>query len=197
MSDEDKLFNFISGLQGWAQTELRRQGVRDLPAAMAVADCLVDYKMGSAINTTGKPKTDGGKKGRAEGKPSFNKKAGWKGTKKGAAETKPVETTTNFVQQTTRPVGCFICNGPHRAKDCPKREKLSALVTADDKASSDSDSPSQVNPLQLLNAISGENQPQKTLMHVQVLINGIRVKAMVDSGATHNFAATSEPRDSI
>ena len=25
MSDEDKLFNFISGLQGWAQTELRRQ----------------------------------------------------------------------------------------------------------------------------------------------------------------------------
>ena len=24
MSDEDKLFNFISGLQGWAQTELRR-----------------------------------------------------------------------------------------------------------------------------------------------------------------------------
>ena len=49
-----------------------------------------------------------------------------------------------------------------------------------------------MNPLQLLNAISGENQPQKTLMHVQVLLNGIRVKAMVDSGATHNFIATSE-----
>ena len=29
-------------------------------------------------------------------------------------------------------------------------------------------------------------------MHVQVLLNGIRVKAMVDSGATHNFVATSE-----
>ena len=192
MSDEDKLFNFISGLQGWAQTELRRQGVCDLPTAMAAADCLVDYKMGSTINTTGKSKTEAGKKGKAEGKPSFNKKAGWKGTKKGAAETKPVETTTNFVQQTTRLVGCFIYNGPHRAKDCPKREKLSALVTADDKASTDSDSPSRVNPLQLLNAISGENQPQKTLMHVQVLLNGIRVNAMVDSGATHNFVATSE-----
>ena len=148
--------------------------------------------MGSAINTTGKSKTDGGKKGKAERKPSFNKKAGWKGTKKGAAEMKPVETTTNFVQQTTRPVRCFICNGPHRAKDCPKREKLNALVTADDKASTDLDSPSQVNPLQLLNAISGENQPQKTLMHVQVLINGIWVKAIVDSGATHNFVATNK-----
>ena len=31
-----------------AQTKLRRQGVRDLLAAMAVADCLVDYKMGGA-----------------------------------------------------------------------------------------------------------------------------------------------------
>ena len=49
-----------------------------------------------------------------------------------------------------------------------------------------------MNPLQLLNAISGENLPQKTLMHVQVLINGISVKAMVDNGATHNFVATSE-----
>ena len=103
--------------------------------------------MGSAINTTGKSKTDGGKKGKAEGKPSFNKKAGWKGTKERAAETKPVETTTNFMQQTTRPMGCFICNGPYRAKDCPKREKLSALVTADDKANTDSNSPSRVNPL--------------------------------------------------
>ena len=103
-----------------------------------------------------------------------------------------METTTNFVQRTTIPMGCFICNGPHQAKDCPKREKLSSLVIANDKASIDSASPSRVNPLQLFNAISGENQPQKTLMHVQVLINGIRVKAMVDNGATHNFVATSE-----
>lgn len=30
MSEEDKLYNFIAGLQGWAQTELRRLGVKDL-----------------------------------------------------------------------------------------------------------------------------------------------------------------------
>ena len=41
MSNDDKLFNFMSGLQGWAQTELRRQGVRDLPTAMAAAYCYV------------------------------------------------------------------------------------------------------------------------------------------------------------
>ena len=94
-------------------------------------------------------------------------------------------------------MGCFICNGPHRAKDCPKIEKLTALVISNDKASTDSDSPFRVNPLQLLNAISGETPTQKTfmhvtLMHVQVLINRIRVKLMVNSGATHNFVASNE-----
>ena len=50
MFDEDELFNFISGLQGWAQTELRRQEVRDLPAVMAITDCLVDFKMVGVID---------------------------------------------------------------------------------------------------------------------------------------------------
>ena len=70
MSDEDKLFNFMSRLQGWAQTELRRQEIRDLPVAMVAADCLVDYKMGGAISTMQRPKSDGGKKAKAGGKTS-------------------------------------------------------------------------------------------------------------------------------
>ena len=66
MSEEDKLFNFISRLQGWTQIELRRQGVQYLPAAMAVADCLVDYKMVGPIDTMQKSKLDGGKKSKAK-----------------------------------------------------------------------------------------------------------------------------------
>ena len=76
MSEEDKLFNFMLGLQGWAQTELRRQGVRDLPTAMATVDCLVDYKMGGTISTMQRPNSEGDKKAKAEGKTS--KKFGWK-----------------------------------------------------------------------------------------------------------------------
>ncbi|XP_034674441.1 uncharacterized protein LOC117905666 [Vitis riparia] len=188
MSEEDKLFNFMSGLQGWAQTELRRQEVRDLPAAMAAANCLVDYKMGGAISTTQRSKSNGGKKAKAEGK-----KPGWKKQgKKPAAGGKPVEETTKFMQQTTRMAGCFICNGPHRARDCPKREKLSAPVTADDKGDSDSETAPRVNPLQLLNVINGETPVQKSLMHVHAVVNGVSVKALVDNGATHNFVATRE-----
>jgi hypothetical protein len=44
MSEEDRLFNFMSGLQPWAQAELRRQKVKDLSSAIAAADSLVDFK---------------------------------------------------------------------------------------------------------------------------------------------------------
>ena len=67
MSKEDTLFNFFSGLQGWAQTKLRSQGVRDLTASMATTDCLVDLKMVSAINSKQKNKPDGGMKSKADG----------------------------------------------------------------------------------------------------------------------------------
>lgn len=48
MSDEDKLFNFMSGLQPWAQTELRKQDVRHLLAAIVTADSLVDFRFANA-----------------------------------------------------------------------------------------------------------------------------------------------------
>ena len=94
MSEEDKLFNFVSGLQRWAQTELRRQGVRDLIASMAAADCLVDLKMVGAINNKQKNKPDGGMKSKADGK--------------GNSMAAVPESGEN-VQRTSNWVRCFIC----------------------------------------------------------------------------------------
>lgn len=45
ISEGDKLFNFMSSLQSWAQLELRRQGIKDLATAMAAADGLLDCKL--------------------------------------------------------------------------------------------------------------------------------------------------------
>ena len=56
MSEVNKMFNFMSGLQGWAQTKLRRQGVQVLPSTMAEADCLVDYKLTPSPTPTQKGK---------------------------------------------------------------------------------------------------------------------------------------------
>lgn len=43
MSEENKLFNFVFGLQPWAHTELRRQGMKDLPGAITAVESLVDF----------------------------------------------------------------------------------------------------------------------------------------------------------
>ncbi|KAK4381133.1 hypothetical protein Sango_2996800 [Sesamum angolense] len=70
MSEEDKLFNFLSGLQTWAQTELRRQGVKDLPSVITVADRLVDFRVANS--------SDLEKKMKDSGKEKWKSGKGWK-----------------------------------------------------------------------------------------------------------------------
>ncbi|KAK9113309.1 hypothetical protein Syun_020106 [Stephania yunnanensis] len=176
MSEEDKLFNFTTGLQTWAQAELRRQGVKDLPGAIVAADSLVDFK------TSSSPSEGKGK----EKKPfKTHQKKGEKKpfSPKPVASSKPVPKSDSRPSSSSSGKGCFICNGPHRARDCPKKEKLSALIAEDEGQP-------RMNPLQLLNAIQqAKASPSEGLMYVDAEANKKRVLAMVDSGATHSFVA--------
>ncbi|KAL0412178.1 UNVERIFIED_CONTAM: hypothetical protein Slati_3807500 [Sesamum latifolium] len=45
ISEEDKLFNFMTGLQPWAQIELRMQGVKDLLTGVAATNRLVNFRV--------------------------------------------------------------------------------------------------------------------------------------------------------
>ena len=92
--------------------------------------------------------------------------------------------------QATRPLGCYICVGPHRARDSPKKEKLNAII-AEDGENSGSGAHTRANPLQLLNAIRAE-ATHKELMYVELLNGGQKIMALVDSGATHNFILMRE-----
>ncbi|KAK4383415.1 hypothetical protein Sango_2777300 [Sesamum angolense] len=65
MSEEDKLFNFLSGMQTWAKTELRRQGVKDLPSAIATVDRLVDFRVANSCDLEKKKKDFGKEKGKS------------------------------------------------------------------------------------------------------------------------------------
>ncbi|KAK9148304.1 hypothetical protein Scep_007061 [Stephania cephalantha] len=177
MSEEDKLFNFTTGLQTWAQAELRRQGVKDLPGAIAAADSLVDFK------TSSSPSEGKGK----EKKPfKTHQKKGEKkpfSPKPRQRLSKPAPKSDPRPSSSSSGKGCFICNGPHRARDCPKKEKLSALIAEDEGQP-------RMNPLQLLNAIQqAKTSPSEGLMYVDAEVNKKRVLAMVDSGATHSFVA--------
>ncbi|KAL0423508.1 UNVERIFIED_CONTAM: hypothetical protein Sradi_0885600 [Sesamum radiatum] len=182
---EDKLFNFLSGLQTWAQTELRRQGVKDLPSAIAAADRLVDFRVTNNSDPEKKKKDSGKEKGKSgkgwkDGK--FKKKKHQEVT---GSENK--ETVQSNVDRTKK--GCYLCNGDHRMRDCPKRGKLNALVA---EADDDEGGSPRVNPLQLVSALQERPPTQKGLMYVRVQINGKAVMAMLDSGATHNFVADRE-----
>ena len=60
------------------------------------------------------------------------------------------------------------------------------MVAKDERGRSDEEVPSRVNPLQLLNALSAGGN-SKGLSFVQVEMIGNGAKAMLDTGATHNF----------
>lgn len=139
MSEGDKLFNFMAGLQSWAQIELRRSGVIDLSSAIVAADSLVDLQIEKSDSTSvSKLK----KKGKFGDKPK----------RYGVAEEEKDKgkSEATFIQQRPKmDSGCFICKGPHRARDCPKKEKVNAMV-AEEANGGDSDSDEgnvRVNPL--------------------------------------------------
>ncbi|RVW96894.1 Transposon Tf2-8 polyprotein [Vitis vinifera] len=75
------------------------------------------------------------------------------------------------------------------SKGLPKKEKLNALIAAEED-NSESGTPTRMNPLQLLNAIRAETH--RGLMYVEMAMGGQKVVASVDSGTTHNFVSTRE-----
>lgn len=121
MSEVDRLFNFMSGLQPWAQTELRRQGLKDLPTAMAAAEGLMDF---------GRPDGASNKKGTETriGKPQENKNGRPVDGKKGGESS---GTMSGESDPTVKSKGCFTCGGPHMAKNCPSKARLSAIFAAE------------------------------------------------------------------
>ncbi|KAL0336609.1 UNVERIFIED_CONTAM: hypothetical protein Sradi_4872800 [Sesamum radiatum] len=58
------------------------------------------------------------------------------------------ETVQPKVDKTKK--GCYLCNGDHRMRDCPKQGKLNALVA---EADDDEGGSTRVNPLQLVTAL--------------------------------------------
>ena len=128
MFEENKLFNFMSCLQPWAQLEVKRQVVRDLSAAMSTVDALVDYKFNkpSDDDEKCKSKDKGKEKQKNDGKKKDKQKKIWGNKSKGESST-----SQPSKEQPKLNASCFICNGPHYARDNPKREMLNAMVAKD------------------------------------------------------------------
>ncbi|GKB11493.1 putative retrotransposon gag domain, aspartic peptidase domain protein [Tanacetum coccineum] len=124
LSDQDTLFYFLDGLQGWAKTELERRGVQDLSMAIAHAEALIEF-----------------------------------------------------------------------TRDCPKKASLNGMSAHEEEDASDGGS---MGSIRILNAIKAKTEVLKVvgkgLQYVESTINGVKVRALVDSGATHKLCAVMSKR---
>ncbi|KAL0400174.1 UNVERIFIED_CONTAM: hypothetical protein Sradi_2360700 [Sesamum radiatum] len=102
----------MEGLKPWARFELQRQQVTDLRSAMAAIKCLTDF-----ASKTRKDR-------QTMSNPVQNKTGGAKSFRSNSNRGRPQKSS-----------GCFLCDGPHRYRDCPKKQLLNELATFSDKAS--------------------------------------------------------------
>ncbi|KAL9259365.1 RNA-directed DNA polymerase-like protein [Drosera capensis] len=183
MSEEDKLIYFMDGLQSWAQQELHRRGVQTLAAAIAAAESFVEFKRGDSKPKESKRHSEkgGGEKGKAPmanfpSKESSSKGTWNKGNPKDSGKSKGE-------------VKCYLCDGPHYVRECPKKKALSTIVSQ-----VEGEPVQEMSSLRILNAVKVmEAKPSsKGLVYVDALIGPYTTHALVDTGATHNFVSLEE-----
>ncbi|KAA0034110.1 uncharacterized protein E6C27_scaffold65G001000 [Cucumis melo var. makuwa] len=215
MSEKDKVFYFVEGLKPWARAKLYEQRVQDLTSAYAAAERLFDLTSDSQDarrNQSSSPRRN------RDSRPSSPKAVG--GDKRSGKDRKPYQSTTentwrrsNDRSPTKRPLSCFICQGPHLARECPNKVdfhvfQASLIADSDDKSNRaedkadlvDGGEKTRIGAIKYMSSLqkkSGERHvPTKGgLMYVDTWINQRETKStMVDSGATHNFITEAEAR---
>ncbi|TYK19839.1 uncharacterized protein E5676_scaffold811G00460 [Cucumis melo var. makuwa] len=215
MSEKDKVFYFVEGLKPWARAKLYEQRVQDLTSAYAAAERLFDLTSDSQDarrNQSSSPRRN------RDSRPSSPKAVG--GDKRSGKDRKPYQSTTentwrrpNDRSPNKRPLSCFICQGPHLARECPNKVdfhafQASLIAESDDKSNQVEDEAgligggekTRIGAIKYMSSLqkkSGESHvPSKGgLLYVDTWINQKQTKStMVDSGATHNFITEAEAR---
>ncbi|GJX54505.1 hypothetical protein Tco_0282874 [Tanacetum coccineum] len=91
---------------------------------------------------------------------------------------KPKDQKDKNLKTSYKSGGCFICDGPHRSRDCPKKTSLKGLSAHGDEEASDGGS---MGSIRILNAIKAKtevpNVVGKYLQYVEATINGVKVRA--------------------
>ncbi|KAA0063712.1 uncharacterized protein E6C27_scaffold329G002350 [Cucumis melo var. makuwa] len=199
----------------WAKTKLYKQRVQDLTSVYAAAERLFDLSNDSQ-DTRRHPSSSSG--GSRNNRPSSPKTTG--GDRRFNGDRRSHQSNTGNSWQgpsnqnvSNRPLSCFICKGPHMARECPNKTAFNAFQTS---LASDSDNQQnqterevdqteevdnpRMGPLKFLSSLQkkvGEtNTPvERGLMYVHTWISEKPTKStMVDSGATHNFITEAEAK---
>ncbi|KAF2281633.1 hypothetical protein GH714_043937 [Hevea brasiliensis] len=127
--DQEAFYTFLDGLQHWAKMEVERRGADNLASAIAIAESLTEYKRNDKDKEKnkgrGKPyKEKSGGDSSHNSRPTNNKEGGSKKFKEHKKQEGPSK-GQHFRRHGDRPpLKCFLCEGPHRAWDCPKKAGL-------------------------------------------------------------------------
>ncbi|PKI72750.1 hypothetical protein CRG98_006835 [Punica granatum] len=125
LTDKEAFFQFMDGLKPWAKQGLRRRGVQDLHKAMSTAESLVEFRSSC--------KSDSKEKGKPKGRGDKEKSHRSDGGKTTKSTFKDKAGSTKPKGKDERMLKCFLCDGPHMARECPTKAKLAALVKADEE----------------------------------------------------------------
>ncbi|TYK10090.1 reverse transcriptase [Cucumis melo var. makuwa] len=141
MSKKDKVFCFVEGLKPWAKTKLYEQRVQDLTLAYAAAKWLFDLISDSQDVRRHQSSSPGRNR---NSRPSSPKAV--EGDKCSGKDRRPYQSTTentwrrpNNRSPPKRPLSCFICEGPHLARECLNKFdfhafQASLIPDSDDKS---------------------------------------------------------------
>ena len=148
--------------------EIRGRGVRDLADAIVEAESIAELHEEAKHKEKPEGRSGGEKRTHEVKKPSPEK---WKG--------KEIETSSKSS------VKCFLCDGPHRVRECPKKVGFHAMESQMDEHEDPNDT--RMGSLSFLNAVETKEDPPKSrsyLQFVNVKIRGSDIQALVDTGAT-------------
>ncbi|KAG8611914.1 hypothetical protein MANES_S041516v8 [Manihot esculenta] len=172
MGEKDALFCFLDGLTSWAKLELQRRGVQDLASAIAAAESLIEFQRKNF-------KGDGERDSPRHHKDSRHVDGEHAKGDEAKREKPRVDKGKEKMGDSPRPpIKCFICEGPHRAFNCPKRNALAALIN---KMEDEEKEQGGVASMGLLPPKKGDLPKGRVYVEAKVL--GKKIKAMVDTGA--------------
>ncbi|KAA0046931.1 uncharacterized protein E5676_scaffold298G00320 [Cucumis melo var. makuwa] len=176
MSEKDKVFCFVEGLKPWAKTKLYEQRVQDLTSAYAAVERLFDLSNDSQDARRYPSSSSGGNR---NDHPSSPKTTGREKRFNGDRRLHQSNTGNSWrgssnQNVTNRPFSCFICKGPHLAREFPNKTAFNVFQKK----------------------VGEANTPvERGLMYVDTWINQKPTKStMVDSRATHNFITEVEAK---
>ncbi|KAK9699469.1 hypothetical protein RND81_08G175700 [Saponaria officinalis] len=168
MSEDDRVFQFIDGLKDWAQVEIMRDRHMTVSAAMAAAERLVDYR--DERESAPKKTTFSWNGGNQSGPRDSGSQAGDFDATRFKLATLTKESEAELAAQVEEANEHAFYQPEMHYMGSVRR--LSSMVKT-----SDSDE---------------EKSPGR--LYVDMMINGRPARALIDTGATHNYVAPGESR---